>query len=57
MRAPSHLNHEVPDAAMEQRIGVVAHVAQCQEVLAGARHDVAVQLDVDVTYGESASRA
>lgn len=44
----AHLDHEVADAAVEGGVGVVARLGQNEEVLAGAGHDVAVQLQIEV---------
>ncbi len=44
----AHLDHEALDAAVEDRVGVVAALGQHQEVFAGARRNVAVQLQVEV---------
>ena len=46
-----HLDHEVPDAAMEGGAGVVPTLSKDQKVLAGARGNVTVQLQVDVPAG------
>ena len=45
---PARLDHEVADGAVEGGAGVVAALGQRQEVLARARRDVAVQLQVQV---------
>jgi hypothetical protein len=44
----ARLDHEVPDASVEDRAGVVARLCQDEEVFACARRDVAVQLQVEV---------
>ena len=45
---PARLDHEVADGAVEGGAAVVAALGQRQEVLARARRDVAVQLQVEV---------
>lgn len=47
----AHLDHEVLDVAVEGRAAEVPALRQRQKVLAGARRDVAVQLDVEVAQG------
>ena len=43
-----YLDHEVSDASVEHGVLVVAALGEHQEVLAGARGHVAVQLQVEV---------
>lgn len=47
----SHINsldHEVLDGAVEERVVVVTHLTQPQEVLTGARGKVTVKFKVEV---------
>ena len=50
----ARLDHEAADGAVEYGVGVVAALGQHQEVLACARRDVAVQLQVQVALPKRA---
>lgn len=46
-KGAAHLDHEVADAAVKARLVVVAHFTEREEVLARARREVTVQLQVE----------
>jgi hypothetical protein len=52
----AHLQHEIAYGPVEDRVVVVPHLAQRQEVLARAWRDVSVQLQVQVTQATKAEQ-